>query len=704
MQGISETLPSIREDLQLLDSAPAEDGSKSWILYDPLQNKYFTIGLDAFKLISLWEAGCEIKDFIKKINKKEYFIDEEGLLVFLDFISNNKLIKASKENKSKEFFEQEEKSKLGFFKWLLHNYLFIRVPLLKPNRWLEDNLFIANIFYSKLWISFVFILGFIGVVLSLRNWEEYTNTFSYMFSVQGAFYYLLSVIFVKSLHELGHAFTAKKYGANVPAMGVAFLVLFPVLYTDTTDSWRIKSKEKRLRIVMAGMKVEIYLALIATFLWSFLPDGVLKSIAFVIATTSWISSLLINISPFLRFDGYYALSDWTDTKNLQPRSFAMARWFIRRNILGSNDEVPEFLPSYKQNFFIVYAIATWIYRFFLFLGIAFLVYYFTFKVLGIFLFIIEIVWFILLPIYKELKIWFEKLPTVRLNRRNISSLLVLCALIALFVTPLSNNIQMPAVLEAKEYMQVHAPYKAKIKEINIINGQYVKKGDVLLRLESLENDFLINKFEKEIQSLNLELQRVAASKENLDKSIILEEEVLRKQKSKEGLLKIRNSLVLKADFDGIIYKNNTFNKNQWINPKEAIFTLYNPKSIKLTAFCEETDLKYIKINEIGKFILNSADFEPINTQIQSVSNISLPYISFPELTSIYGGSIPVRKDSKDRLISEKAYYKVEARLDNFRKIYKIRKDGILVVEGEPLSIVDKITKKAIALFIRESGF
>ena len=104
-------------------------------------------------------------------------------------------------------------------------------------------------------------------------------------------------------------------------------------------------------------------------MWSFAPDGILKSILFIIATTSWISSLLINISPFLRFDGYYALSDLSDSKNLQPRSFAMAKWFVRKNILGLEEVKPEILSKFKENFFIIYAISTWIYRFFLFLGI-----------------------------------------------------------------------------------------------------------------------------------------------------------------------------------------------------------------------------------------------------------------------------------------------------------------------------------------------
>lgn len=279
------------------------------------------------------------------------------------------------------------KSKQNIFKWLIHNYLFIRIPLLKPDKWLEDNKNRINFLYSKLWQNIVLVLGFIGIVFVLRDWENFISTFMYLFSKEGFFYYFLSLVFVKSMHELGHAFTAKRLGCKVPTMGVAFLVLFPVLYTDTTSAWKLKSKYQRLQIVLGGIKVELYLALIATFLWSFAPIGIFKSILFIIATTSWISSLLINISPFLRFDGYYILSDITDSKNLQPRSFAMAKWFIRKNILGLEEEKPEILVKEKENFFIIYAILTWIYRLFLFLGIALLVYYFAFKVLGIILFL-----------------------------------------------------------------------------------------------------------------------------------------------------------------------------------------------------------------------------------------------------------------------------------------------------------------------------
>ena len=384
-------LPKIRNDLKLIETSVAEDGSKRWLLFDPIQNKYFNIGLDAFDLISNWQSDIEIDEFIKILESKNYHIDKDSLQPFIDFLVNNNLILCEDSKYTNRMINSYKQSKQNIFKWLIHNYLFIRVPLLKPDAWLEKNKNRVDFFYSNLWQNIVLFLGFLGIIFVLRDWENFISTFMYLFSKEGFFYYFLSLVFVKSFHELGHAFTTKRLGCKVSTMGVAFLVLFPVLYTDTTDSWRLKSKYQRLQIVLAGMKVELYLALIATFLWSFAPDGILKSILFIIATTSWISSLLINISPFLRFDGYYALSDITDSKNLQPRSFAMAKWFIRKNILGLDEIKPEILSKQKENFFITYAILTWIYRLFLFLGIAFLVYYFAFKVLGIILFLVEII-------------------------------------------------------------------------------------------------------------------------------------------------------------------------------------------------------------------------------------------------------------------------------------------------------------------------
>lgn len=697
-------LPKIRNDLKLLETSASEDGSKRWLIFDPIQNKYFNIGIDTFDLISKWQNNIEVEEFIEILKEKDYDIDKESLQTFIEFLRTNNLIVCEETPDIQRIKSVHKQSKQNIFKWMIHNYLFIRFPLLKPDKWLEENKNKINFLYSKLWQNIVFFLGFLGLIFVLRDWESFISTFMYMFTKEGFFYYFLSLVFVKSFHELGHAFTAKRLGCKVPTMGVALLVLFPVLYTDTTDAWKLKSKYHRLQIVVAGMKVELYIALIATFLWSFAPIGIFKSILFILATTSWISSILINISPFLRFDGYYALSDITDSKNLQPRSFAMARWFIRKNILGIEEEIPEILSNKKQKFFIAYAISTWIYRFFLFLGIAILVYYYAFKVLGIILFLVEIIWFIFLPIYKELKVWWMKRKILTFNKKNKISLLIFLFFILLVFLPWNSNIKMPAIIESKNYFEYYTPEDGYIENIFFTNGEIVRKGQLLLKLKSPELEYKISQINEEIELSQLELNKQAGFKENLDKRFILEESLLKKMNELEGLKKVAEKFEIKASFDGKIYFYDNYKENQWVNKKEPIFVLYDNLDFKITGFCNENDLNLLKENAKSKFIFNSGDLENITSNITTISRVSVPYLEYSELSSNFGGTIPTREDSNKRVKTEQAYYKITIDLDNYELDLKSRKVGFLISQGESSSIISRIIKKSISVIIRESGF
>ena len=111
----------------------------------------------------------------------------------------------------------------------------------------------------------------------------------------------------------------------------------------------------------------------------------------------------------MRFDGYYALADFLNMQNLQPRAFELApAGNYGSGFLACRKNAPEPFPTTKHYFLVFYSFATWIYRFFLFLGIALLVYFFAFKILGIFLFAVEIIWFIGRPVYAEMKRWWSR--------------------------------------------------------------------------------------------------------------------------------------------------------------------------------------------------------------------------------------------------------------------------------------------------------
>ena len=80
---------------------------------------------------------------------------------------------------------------------------------------------------TAVWI--IALLGIAGLYLVSRQWEQFTGTFQFMLSWQGAALYFGSLVVVKSIHELGHAYMSVKYGLRVPTIGVAFMVLMPVL-------------------------------------------------------------------------------------------------------------------------------------------------------------------------------------------------------------------------------------------------------------------------------------------------------------------------------------------------------------------------------------------------------------------------------------------------------------------------------------------
>jgi len=308
-------------------------------------------------------------------------------------------------------------------------------------------------------------LGIIGLYFTSRQWDQFLATFWHFFTFQGFIFYGITLIALKSLHELGHAFTAHHFGARVPIIGIAFLVMFPVLYTDTTDAWRLRERRKRLLIDGGGMIVELGIACLALFLWSFLPDGPARSLAFFIATTSWTLSLLVNLNPCMRFDGYYLLSDFFNVQNLQKHGFDMGRWKMREILFGLGAPKPSPAAPLREAGLCTYAYITWVYRFFLFIGIAILVHHLFPKAIGIVLFSVEILWFIILPIWREMKNWWSFRMTILSTRRGRISLTCGIILLAIFALPWQNRISAPALLQPVQHTEIYPASAGYVQQI-----------------------------------------------------------------------------------------------------------------------------------------------------------------------------------------------------------------------------------------------
>ena len=479
-------LPPLREDLQLLDGPAMVDGSPTWTLFDPIRNSYYRIGWIAFQLLSRWSSGTaqQLKENIKQNTTCN--INDNDIRELLRFLYANNLTLQPASGNSSDYLEQYRKSKPNRFVWFLKNYLFLRIPLFRPGDFFRSILPYVEPLYSATARNTILLLGLIGLFLASRQWDSFLSTFSYFFSLKGLLFYFITLIFIKILHEMGHAITATRFGCRIPAMGVAFLVLYPVLYTDTTDAHRLTSRKQRLYIGMAGMLTEFYLACISIFLWSFLPDGIFRSIVFIVATVSIFLTLLVNLSPFMRFDGYYILSDWLGVQNLHSRSFALGKWKLRELLFGLKERPPERFPENMQKFLVIFSWSVWIYRFLLLAGIALLVYHLFFKLLGIFLLVAELFFFIIMPITRECRVWYMKRSEIITTKHTWALVTLLTAILLLFIIPWNSRISFPAVMEPADKTVIYAPAPGQINEIRIAKDERVNAGDELLSLSSPE--------------------------------------------------------------------------------------------------------------------------------------------------------------------------------------------------------------------------
>ena len=96
-------------------------------------------------------------------------------------------------------------------------------------------------------------LSTLGLYFASRRWDDFVSTFLHFFTFEGAILYGICLLFVKTAHEFGHAYMAARYGVRVGTMGIAFLVMMPVPYTDVTGAWKLRSRRQRFMISAAGI-------------------------------------------------------------------------------------------------------------------------------------------------------------------------------------------------------------------------------------------------------------------------------------------------------------------------------------------------------------------------------------------------------------------------------------------------------------------
>jgi len=699
-------LPPIRDELILFAAAPNEDGTPAWMIQDPVTNRFFRIGWIDFELLVNW-ADNDAASLVRTVNQQTPLnVTQDDVKQLIKFLSDNQLLRLTTKADVAKTLARAKNMQRSFLESLLHNYLFFRLPLVRPQRWL------AALKPLLVWLNMPMLAGIIvaisvlGVYLASRQWDVFTHTLVDSMTWSGILGYAVAMVFAKTLHEMGHALVATHYGVRVAHMGVAFLVLFPMLYTDTGESWRLKDNRQRLAIASAGIGVELALAGIATLIWTLAPDGPFRNGMFFLATTSWVLTLAINASPFMRFDGYFIASDILDLPNLHERSSALARTWMRRTLLGFDEKWPESFALPKRRALVAFALVTWVYRLMIFIGIALLVYFFFFKLLGILLMILELAWFIGKPVMKELEVWHKRRAEISTRRRwwfAASAVL----LVFVLAYPFSSRISGYGWFHAQDQQPIHAPFAAQI--VAMPTERFFKAGDVLFVLDSSmlsiaqgRSRQLAEARESQIAGL-LGLPDGEAQRQTLNsqKAFYEAEEKL----SVDEL----ERLTLRAPFDGELRDvDHVLAPGVWVKPREPLAILVDRKAWVIDAFIAEADLDRVAVGQEVRARLLSDPMAWTGGRIQSIDVSRTLVLPSPMLDANNGGPIATvpeqgREGKEPGQMVRDALFRVRIELDQplpTQQVSTVR----VSIEGRAESIASSAFRQIASIFIRESGF
>ncbi len=139
--------------------------------------------------------------------------------------------------------------------------------------------------------------------------------------------YLVSLALLVSVvlfHEFGHAAAQVRFGLRTGHIGFQLYHYIPAFFANVSNSWKLKPGQ-RITVDIGGIYFQSIAASILYLIY--LKTDYIPLLATVIASDTL---CIISINPFLRFDGYWLLTDALAVPNLREFSEKLLGRFIGR--------------------------------------------------------------------------------------------------------------------------------------------------------------------------------------------------------------------------------------------------------------------------------------------------------------------------------------------------------------------------------------
>jgi putative peptide zinc metalloprotease protein len=473
-----------------------------YVVCDSLGHRFFRIRPAAYRFIcyledaetveGAWERALEIDPS-----------DAPGqgeVIQLLSQLYQSGLLRSDQTADISALEESKDREEAQNRKQRMASFLFLKIPLINPDPFLKRTLSLFAWLFTPFGALLWFVVFGWGLLAFIENWTRFSDSSRSILGWSNLPYLYLSLIITKILHEFAHGYACRRYGREVPEMGVMLLVFNPLPYVDASSCYAFARKYQRVVVGLAGMAAELFVAAIAVKIWAEGGDGVISRVAYNVAITASVGALLFNLNPLLRFDGYHILCDLLETPNLQGRSQALVKWWMNKKVFKIEAGPIPTTSRREQLGFTFYFFASWIYRFLLMIGILIFVSK-QFLIVGVILALIfGVVWGIL-PFMKGIRYvcFSPKLMNRRMRALGIVTLFLAVIVAFLAFVPMPYYFRSDGVVRSSNFQNVYTSSPGQIIELVTPSGEMVVAGQVLARLSNheLEQEGVLLRIERE---------------------------------------------------------------------------------------------------------------------------------------------------------------------------------------------------------------
>ncbi len=678
------------------------------VMRDPATNQFYRVDDAAYTFIAMLDGKRTVAQAWEVINEKlgDRAPTQGEVIQTLGQLYAANLLQAELAGDAAALFDRYKKRVRREVQSYLMNLLFMRIPLIDPERFLDRWVGVFGWAFSLPGLALWGMLLLTGLYFVVGRWDDLARQSGNVLDVDNLVALYLSTTLIKLIHEFGHGFSCKAFGrrqhsgGEVHTMGVMLMVLIPLPYVDASSSWALRSKWQRAVIAAAGMYVELAVAAVAAIVWAQTNQATtfmglaVNDIAFNVIFVASVTTILFNANPLLRYDGYYILSDLAEIPNLAQRSKDYFYYLVKRYAWGMKRAVNPAQTHDEKPWLAVYAVASSAYRVFVSFAILLFVADQLFF-LGVVMAVAAVFAWVVVPLYKLLQYLATSPELLRNRQRAVLSTAAAAAVlaVALGLVPIPEHGRAEGVVEARQLAVVRAGTDGFVSAFEPSGVRTQQDGAPLLTSINLELEARIAAVEADRVLTEVRWRQAVA--EDLAAAQVQAQQLAAIQSQLERLREQHDQLKIIPAFPGV-----------WVSPQvEQLQGAYvkRGEAVGLLATVDDLIIRAVADQRLGPRLREEVGMgKPVSVRvrgrpedhftgrIEKLSDTGGTRLPSVALGSVGGGAIHTREDDPDGLKAAEPFFEVQVNPDGAAE------SGVTLYNGQRVVVRFRLPGSPIA--------